>query len=109
MSNNNNTQTCKFNSNKYSRKISKIGNKVSILKTNNELILCEMFLCIFHYNKFILNENCKLQKILQVCSYPKHEIYFNHSNKKSNFSLINIPKRFINILKLDKKAKICNR
>ena len=79
---------------------------------NIELISCGMFLCIFHYNKFILNEKYRLEKILQVCSHPKHEIYFNQSNKsskKQNPSLINTPKRFINILELEKNAKICSR
>src|SRR5436190_11882556 len=109
MSNNNNTRTCEFNSNECSGKINKVGDKVSIPETNIELISRGMFLCMFHYNKFILNENHRLQKMLQVCSHPKHEIYLNQSNKKSNSSLTNIPKRFINILGLDEKAKICNR
>jgi len=72
-----------------------------------------MFLCIFHYNKFIINENYKLKKMMQVCSHPKHEFYLNQSNKQSrqkqNLSLINIPKRFINILGLEENAKICSR
>src|SRR5438270_12635224 len=46
---------------------------------------------------------------MQVNSNQKHEIYLNQSHKPSNSSLANIPKRFINILGLDEKAKICNR
>ena len=71
-----------------------------------------MLLCMFHYNKFILNENHRLEKILQVCSHPKHELYLNQSNKsfkQQNPSLINIPKRLINILGLEENVKICNR
>ena len=109
MSNNNNTRTCEFNSNECSGKINKVGDKVSIPETNIELISRGMFLCMFHYNKFILNENHRLQKMLQVCSHPKHEIYLSQLHKPSNSSLINIPKRFINILGLDEKVKICNR
>ena len=108
-----NTQTCAFDSNECSGKINKIGNNVSIPKTNIELISCGMFLCMFHYNKFILNENYRLKKMLQVCSHPKHEIYFNQSSKsskqKQNPSLINIPKRFINVLGLEEDSKICSR
>ena len=109
---NNDIQTCAFDSNECNGKINKVGDKVSIPSTNIELISCGMFLCMFHYNKFILNENYRLEKILQVCSHPKHEFYFNQSNKsskKQNPSLINIPKRFINILGLEKNAKICSR
>jgi len=91
------------------RLINKARDKVLIPETNIGLISHGMFLCMFHYNKFILNENHRLQKMLQVCSHPKHQIYLNQSNKQSNSSLINIPKRLINILGLDEKAKICNR
>src|SRR5436190_24893 len=110
---NNDTRTCAFDSNKCNGKIKKVGDKVSIPKTNTELISRGMFLCDFHYNKFILNENYRLEKVLQVCSHPKHEIYLNQSNKSSNKqqnpSLINIPKRFINVLGLEESAKICNK
>src|SRR3954454_4065994 len=112
MSNNTNIQTCAFDSNECNGRIKKVGNKVSIPKTNIEQISCGMLLCVFHYNKFILNENHRLEKMLQVCSHPKHEIYLNQSNKSSkqqNFSLINIPKRLIDILGLEENAKICNR
>ena len=103
---------CAFDSNECNGKIKKVGDKVSIPETNTELISCGMFLCVFHYNKFILNENHRLEKILQVCSHPKHELYLNQSNKsfkQQNPSLINIPKRLINILGLEENAKICNR
>jgi hypothetical protein len=54
-----------------------------------------------------------LEEVVQVYSHPKHEIYLNQSNKSSNKqqnpSLINIPKRFINVLGLEESAKICNR
>jgi hypothetical protein len=109
----NDTRTCAFVSNECNGKIKKVGDKVSIPKTNINLISCGMFLCVFHYNKFITNENHRLEKMLQVCSHPKHEFYFNQSNKQSkqkqNPSLINIPKRFINILELEENAKICSR
>src|SRR5204862_787607 len=108
---NNNTRTCAFISNECNGKINKVGDKVSIPKTNINLISCGMFLCMFHYNKFIINENYRLEKMLQVCSHPKHEFYFNQSSKqlrqKQYPSLINIPKRFINILELEENAKIC--
>src|SRR2546430_15392360 len=103
---------CAFDSNECNGKIKKVGDKVSIPETNTELISRGMFLCVFHYNKFILNENHRLEKILQVCSHPKHELYLNQSNKsfkQQNPSLINIPKRLINILGLEENAKICNR
>ncbi|EXX77287.1 uncharacterized protein OCT59_019053 [Rhizophagus irregularis] len=109
MSNNNNTRICEFDSNECNGRIYKVGDKVSIPETNIGLISCEMFLCMFHYNKFILNENHRLQKMLQVCSHPKHQIYLNQSNKQTNSSLINIPKRLINVLGLDEKSKICDR
>ena len=53
----NNTQACAFVSNECNGKINKVGDKVSIPKTNINLISCGMFLCMFHYNKFIINEN----------------------------------------------------
>ena len=111
---NNNTRTCAFISNECNGKINKVGDKVSIPITNINLISCGMFLCMFHYNKFIINENYRLEKMLQVCSHPKHEFYFNQSSskqlrQKQNPSLINIPKRFINILGLEENAKICSR
>ena len=110
MSNKNNTRICEFYSNECNGKINKVGDKVSIPETNIELISRGMFLCMFHYNKFILNENQRLQKMLQVCSHPKHQIYLNNKSvKQSNSSLINIPKRLINVLGLDEKAKICSR
>ncbi|PKY59821.1 hypothetical protein RhiirA4_482907 [Rhizophagus irregularis] len=109
MSNNNNTRICEFDSNECNGRIYKVGDKVSIPETNIGLISCGMFLCMFHYNKFILNENHRLQKMLQVCSHPKHQIYLNQSNKQTNSSLINIPKRLINVLGLDEKSKICDR
>ena len=106
-------QICAFHSNECNGKIHEVGDKVSIPKTNINLISCGMLLCMFHYNKFILNENHRLKKMLQVCSHPKHEIYLSQSNKsskqKQNPSLINIPKRFINILGLEESAKICSR
>jgi len=80
---NNDIQTCAFDSNECNGKIHKVGDKVSIPSTNIELISCEMFLYMFHYSKFILNENHKLEKFLQVYSHSKHEIYFNQSNKSS--------------------------
>jgi hypothetical protein len=109
---NNDIRICAFDSNECNGKIKKVGDKVSIPETNTELISRGMFLCVFHYNKFILNENHRLEKILQVCSHPKHELYLNQSNKsfkQQNPSLINIPKRLINILGLEENAKICNR
>lgn len=112
MSNTKNTQVCAFYSNECNGKISKVGNKVSIPETNLELISCGMTLCMFHYNKFIFNENYRLEKILQVCSHPKHDIYKSQSKnadkkpKKSN--LEKVPKRLISILQLDENAKICS-
>jgi hypothetical protein len=109
----NNTQTCAFVSNECNGKINKVGDRVSIPKTYINLISCGMFLCMFHYNKFIINENYKLEKMLQICSHPKHEFYLSQSNKQSkqkqNPKLINIPKRLINILKLEENSKICSR
>src|SRR5581483_4654671 len=96
---NNNTRTCAFISNECNGKINKVGNKVSIPITNINLISCRMFLCMFHYNKFIINENYRLEKMLQVCSHPKHEFYFNQSSSK----------QLINILGLEENAKICSR
>ena len=61
MSNKDNTRICKFYSNECNGKINKIRDKVSIPETNIESISCGMFLCMFHYNKFILNENQRLQ------------------------------------------------
>ena len=43
-------------------KFSKIEDKVLIPETNAKLISREMFLCMFHYNKFIINENYRLEK-----------------------------------------------
>src|SRR5581483_6526752 len=71
-----------------------------------------MFLCVFHYNKFITNENYRLEKILQICSHPKHEEYKSQSknaNKKpKKHSLEKVPRRLIPILQLDEDAKICS-
>ena len=87
--------------------------EVLIPETNAELISCGMLLCMFHYNKFIINEKHRLEKMLQICSHPKHEIYLNQLSKppkqKQNSGLINIPKRLIDVLGLEKNAKICNR
>ncbi|PKY57661.1 hypothetical protein RhiirA4_478870 [Rhizophagus irregularis] len=109
----NDTRTCAFVSNECNGKINKVGDRVSIPKTYINLISCGMFLCMFHYNKFIINENYKLEKMLQICSHPKHEFYLSQSNKQSkqkqNPKLINIPKRLINILKLEENSKICSR
>jgi hypothetical protein len=53
-----------------------------------------------------------LDKLLQVCSHPKHEEYKSqskNSNKKpKKFSLEKVPKRLISILQLDENAKICS-
>ena len=58
-----------------------------------------MLLCMFHYNKFILNENHRLEKNLQVCSHPKHDEYKSQSKnatkKPNKLSLEKVPKRFI--------------
>jgi hypothetical protein len=109
---NNDTRTCAFNSNECNGKICKVGDKVSIPETNINLISYGMFLCTFHYSKFILNEKHKLDKLLQVCSHPKHEEYKSqskNSNKKpKKFSLEKVPKRLISILQLDENAKICS-
>ncbi|PKB97799.1 hypothetical protein RhiirA5_384399 [Rhizophagus irregularis] len=109
---NSDTRTCAFDSNECNGKIYKVGDKVSIPETNIELISYRMFLCTFHYNKFILNENHRLDKLLQVCSHPKHEEYKSqskNSNKKpKKFSLEKVPKRLISILQLDENAKICS-
>ena len=105
-------QICAFHSNECNGKISKLGNKVLIPETNLELISYGMTLCMFHYNKFILNEHYRLEKIKQVCSHPKHDIYKSQSKnankkpKKSN--LEKVPKRLISILQLDENAKICS-
>src|SRR5437763_12452117 len=108
---NNNTQICAFNSNEYNEKINKVD-KVLILETNIELISHGMFLCLFHYNKFILNESHRLNKMLQVCSYPKHNEYRDQSKNPNKISkkliLEKVPKRLISILQLDENAKICS-
>ena len=109
---NNSTQTCEFNSNECNGRICKVGDKVSIPETNTELISYGMFLCLSHYNQFITNENHKLEKMLQVCSHPKHEEYKSQSknvNKKpKKVSLEKVPKRLIPILQLNENAKICS-
>ena len=109
---NDNIQTCAFDSsNECSGRICKVGDKVLIPETNIELISYGMFLCKFHYNKFITNENYRLKKILQICSHPKHEEYrsqLTNTNKKSKkLSLEKVPKRLIPVLQLDENAKIC--
>ena len=67
---------------------------------------------MFHYNKYILNENYRLEKISQVCSHPKHDIYVsqskNASTKPKKSNLEKIPKRLITTLNLDENAKICS-
>ena len=89
---NKDTPICAFNSNECNGKINKVGNKIS-------LISCGMLLCMFHYNKFILNENRRLEKNLQVCSYPKHDEYKSQSKnatkKPNKLSLEKVPKRFM--------------
>jgi hypothetical protein len=109
----NDKRTCAFVSNECNGKINKVGDRVSIPKTNINLISYRMFLCMFHYNKFIINENYKLEKMLQICSHPKHEFYLSQSNKQSKQKqkpkLINISKRLINMLKLEENSKICSR
>ena len=105
-------QICAFHSNECNGRINKIGNKALIPETNLELISYGMTLCKFHYNKFIPNEHYRLEKIKQVCSHPKHDIYKSQSKnantkpKKSN--LEKVPKRLISILNLDENAKICS-
>ena len=113
MSNDNILQTCAFDSsNECNGRIYKVGDKVSIPETNIELISYGMFLCSFHYNKFIINENYRLKKMLQICSHPKHEEYrsqLTNTNKKpKKLSLEKVPKRLIPILQLDENAKICS-
>src|ERR1051325_6176581 len=110
---NDNIQTCAFDSsNECSGRICKVGNKVSIPETNIELISYGMFLCKFHYNKFITNENYRLKKMSQICSHPKHEEYrsqLTNTNKKSKkLSLEKVPKRLIPVLQLDENANICS-
>ncbi len=89
---NKDTPICAFNSNECNGKINKVGNKIS-------LISCGMLLCMFHYNKFILNENHRLEKNLQVCSHPKHDEYKSQSKnatkKPNKLILEKVPKRFI--------------
>lgn len=81
----NNTQSCSINSDECKEKVHKVGDRIAIPKTNVSLIVCEIFLCVFHYNKFIVNKNHRLEKLLQVCSYPKYKEYRSQSknaNKK---------------------------
>src|SRR5436190_11645810 len=108
----NNIQTCEFDSNECNGKINKVEDKLSIPETYIELISCGMFLCMFHYNKFINNETHKLEKMLQVCSHPKHNEYksqLKNANKKpKKLSLERVPKRLISILQLNENAKICS-
>src|SRR5687767_2078505 len=107
----NNTRICTFVSVECNGIISLIGDNILIPETNTQLIKSGMFLCRFHYNKYIVNEKHRLER-LQKCSHPKHDIYSNQSNKKSNqnqkISLVKVPKRLISILKLEENAKFCN-
>ncbi|RGB27656.1 hypothetical protein C1646_768817 [Rhizophagus diaphanus] len=110
---NNDKQTCEFDSNKCNEKISKVKDKVSIPKTNIEIISYGMLLCKFHYNKFIHNENYRLEKMLLVCSHPKHDEYRSQSNYNANkklkkLILEKVSKRLIAILQLDENSKICS-
>jgi len=108
----NNTQSCAINSDECNGKFHKVGDKVSIPKTNIELISYGMILCTYHYNKLIINENHRLEKMLQFCSHPKHEEYKSQSKKSSKkpkkHSLEKVSKRLIPILQLDENAKICS-
>ncbi|CAB4446365.1 unnamed protein product [Rhizophagus irregularis] len=110
---NNDKRTCEFDSNKCNGKISKVEDKVSILKTNIGIISYGMLLCKFHYNKFIHNENYRLEKMLLVCSHPKYDEYRSQSNYNANkkpkkLSLEKVPKRLTSILQLDENSKICS-
>src|SRR6266498_1711041 len=109
---NKDTPICAFNSNECNGKIIKVGNKISIPETHIELISCGMLLCMFHYNKFFLNENYRLEKNLQVCSHPKHDEYKSQSKnatkKPNKLSLEKVSKRLISVLHLNENAKICS-
>ena len=82
---NNDIQTCAFDSNECNGKINIVGDKVSIPSTNIELISCGIFLCMFHYNKFILNEKYRLEKFYKfVLIQNMKSILINQINHLKN-------------------------
>jgi hypothetical protein len=83
---NNNTQTCAFDSNECNGKIHKVGDKVSIPKTNIELISCGMFLCMFNNYKFCDANNCLLSNTMNSSNII---LIYKHSYHKECLSLLN--------------------
>ena len=102
---------CNFYSTDCKGIIRTITKNTNIPITNVETILVGMKLCQTHYNKFIINETHNL-KYNKSCSHPKYDIYKAQSKttekKSKKLNLKKVPKRLIEILRLDEFAEICN-
>ncbi|GBC09681.1 hypothetical protein RclHR1_09030013 [Rhizophagus clarus] len=102
---------CNFYSTDCKGIVRTITRNTNIPVTKKEIILIGMKLYQTHYNKFIINEIHNLE-YNEFCSHPKHNIYKmqlkNTNNKSKKLNLEKVPKRLIEVLRLNEFAKICS-
>src|SRR6266511_3891641 len=102
---------CNFNSIECNGIIRSITHNTKIPKSTESIISVGMYLCKIHYNRFILNKirNINYNK---SCEHPKHDEYKNQSKntKKKSKKLIleKVPKRLIEVLRLNESSEICD-